>query len=165
MGSDGIAPGYQNINGNQLTWYLYEKMKKNKIPTIICAAAVLLAGVISQIALADTQIIPFTPKSSGTGGGCTGVYTGFAKMTNSAGTFALTPPTNTTSGTFSDISGFGAPYVSVANVSCGLSTWCDTNSVNFPATNSKTYVCTVYVKSPLPPPTNGQPISLQIVWH
>jgi len=140
-------------------------MKKNKIPTIICAAAVLLAGVISHIAMADTQIIPFTPQSSGTGGGCPGVSTGFAKMTNSAGTFTLTPPTNTVSGTFSDTSDFGSNYVSVAYVTCGLSSWCDTNSVTFPATNSKTYKCTVFVKSPLPPPTNGQPISLQIVWH
>jgi hypothetical protein len=142
-----------------------KNMKKNKTSKIIYAAAVLMVGVIGHIAMADTQVIPFTPKSSGTGGGCPGIYTGFATMTNSVGTFALTPPTNATSGTFTDTSGFGAPYVSVACVTCGLSKWCDTNSVTFPATNSLKYSCTVYVKSPLPPPTNGQSISLQIVWH
>jgi hypothetical protein len=43
--------------------------------------------------------------------------------------------------------------------------WCDTNSVNFPATNTTSYSLTVYVKSPVPPPTNGQPMNLQITWH
>ena len=143
-------------------------MKKNKIPHIIYAV-ITLAGLIGYVALADdptSETISFTAQTGGTGAGCAGAYTGYAKMTNSAGTLWITPPTNTTSGTFSDASGFAAPYVSVARVSCNdLSAWCDTNSVTFPATNSKKYSLTVYVKSPLPPPTNSQPISLQVVWH
>jgi len=143
-------------------------MKKNKISQIIYAAAVVLAGFIGYVALADTmsENIPFTSKSvSGTG--CPGAYTGLAKMTNSTGTFWITPPTNATNGTLTDASGFPSPYVSVAYVmrrSDGM-TWCGTNSTTFPATNSTSYQLMIVVKSTPPPPTNGQPMSLQIQWQ
>jgi hypothetical protein len=89
-------------------------------------------------------------------------------MTNSAdGTFWITPPTNVVSGTLKDASDFAAPYSSVA---CVLSKnhfllkWCETNSVTFPATNTDKYSLTIYVKNQTPPPTNGQPMNLQITW-
>src|ERR1043165_6277036 len=120
-----------------------------------------LAGFLACVALADTQMetIPFTVKSvSGTG--CPGSYTGYAKMTNSTGTYWITPPTNTTSGTLTDMSGFPSPYVSVAYVMrrSDQVTWCGTNSVTFPATNSTSYQLMIVVKNPPPPPTNGQPM-------
>jgi hypothetical protein len=140
------------------------KKLKSKFGYLITAVA--LTGFAAGVAWADQQSISFTKKSGGSGGGCPGTYTGYAKMTNSAGTFSITPPTNVVSGTLTDASGFPSPYVSVANVSCSdFSSWCDTNSVTFPATHSKTYTLTVYVKSPTPPPTNGQPMNLQITWQ
>jgi hypothetical protein len=137
---------------------------KSTVGYIITALA--LAGFAVSVALADIQQIPFTVKTA-SGSGCPGAYTGYAKMTNSAGSIWVTPPTNTTSGTFTDASGFGAPYVSVACVdrrSDGVS-WCGTNSVTFPATNSTSYQLMIVVKSTPPPPTNGQPITLQITWQ
>jgi hypothetical protein len=140
-------------------------MKNNKFSKITCAAILVLVGLAGFVSLADNQMIPFTPQTvSGTG--CPGAYTGFAKMTNSTGSFWITPPTNTTTGTLTDISGFSAPYTSVACVKSrtGLN-WCETNSVSFPATNSTSYTLTICVKSPLPPPTNGQPVNIQITWQ
>lgn len=145
------------------------KTMKNKTPQTICAILVLLAGFAAGLAwAADTisQAIPITVQSGGSGSGCPGTWTGYAKMTNAAGTFFITPPTNATSGTFTDVSGFAQPYASVACVKQNdLVTWCGTNSVTFPATSSNTYLLTVYVKSPVPPPTNGQPINVQITWQ
>jgi hypothetical protein len=126
-----------------------------------------VAGLLTITAMADlTQNIPFTAKIV-SGSGCPGASTGYAKMTNSTGSLWITPPTNTTSGTFTDASGFGAPYVSVVNVTrkSDLATWCETNSVTFPATNSTSYSLAAYVKNTPPPPTNGQALSLQITWH
>ena len=132
---------------------------------LAACAVVALAGLTASFAWADQQCIPFNNKSGGSGTGCPGAYTGMAQLTNSEGTLWITPPTNATSGTLTDASGFPAPYVSVACVKRNdLMTWCDTNSVTFPATNSKMYQLTIYVKSPLPPPTNGQPMNVQIIW-
>lgn len=138
-------------------------MKKIISPFVVATIAGLLVGA----AFADQQTIPFTVQSGGSGSGCPGAYTGYAKMTNSAGMFWITPPTNATSGTLKDASGFPPPYVSVVQVTrkSDNTKWCDTNSVTFPATNSTQYALTVDVKSALPPPTNGQPIALQITWH
>jgi hypothetical protein len=88
-------------------------------------------------------------------------------MTNSAGSVWLTPPTNATSGTFTNASGFAPPYVSVACVlrKSDLMSWCGTNSVTFPVTNTAQYSLTVYVKNTPPPPTNGQPVNLQVIWQ
>lgn len=130
-------------------------------------AALALACFAAGVVWADNEIIPFTKASGGSGSGCPGKYTGYAKMTNSTGTFWITPPTNTSSGTLTDASGFGAPYVSVTYVvrKSDLVTWCGTNSVTFPATNSTSYELFVYVKNTPPPPTNGQPLNLQVTWQ
>jgi hypothetical protein len=142
-------------------------MSKKHQPTFSRFVTVLaITGFMTVMALAGIQQIPFTAKTA-SGSGCPGASTGYAKMTNSIGSIWITPPTNTSSGTFTDASGFGAPYVSVAYVerkSDGAS-WCGTNSVTFPATNSASYQLVVYVKNTPPPPTNGQPMSLQITWQ
>ena len=136
---------------------------KKIIAQLIVAA---VASLVASLALADQQNIPFTAKIV-SGSGCPGAYTGYAKMTNSTGGLWITPPTNTTSGTLTDASGFASPYVSVAYVQrkSDLVSWCGTNSMTFPATNSTSYELFVYVKNTPPPPTNGQPMSLQITWQ
>lgn len=139
------------------------KRNLGKIVTVLS-----LIGFTACVALADqlNQTIPFTQQTGGSGSGCPGAYKGMAKMTNAAGTYWITPPTNAVSGTFTDASGFSSPYVSVAYVQCNnFSSWCGTNSVTFPATNTAQYSFVVYVKSPLPPPTNGQPMNLQVTWQ
>jgi hypothetical protein len=125
-----------------------------------------ITGFMTVMALAGIQQIPFTTKTV-SGSGCPGDYTGYAKMTNSAGGIWITPPTNTTSGTLTDASGFGAPYVSVASVQrkSDSVSWCGTNTVTFPATNSTSYQLMIVVKNTPPPPTNGQPMTLQITWQ
>jgi hypothetical protein len=143
--------------------FMTEKFKPTfgRILTVL-----VLAGFAAGVVWADSEKIPFTKQTGGSGSGCPGAYTGYAKMTNSTGLFWITPPTNTSSGTFTDASGLGTNYISVAYVtrkSDGL-TWCGTNSVTFPATNTDQYLLTVYVKN-TPPPTNGQPMNLLVTWH
>ena len=140
-------------------------MKKTKFTFGRIIATLSLIGFATCVALADTQIIPATIKTV-TAGGCIGKYYAYAKMTNGTGLIWITPPTNISSGTFTDASGFAAPYTSVATVMRNDTTvWCGTNSVTFPATNTSTYQLMVVVKSTLPPPTNGQPLTLQIHWQ
>jgi len=166
VGSRTLIATSQKSKANNQSKMQIEKMKKNKISKMIYSAAIILAVVIGHIAMADTQSDPFMPQSGGTGSGCPGIFTGMAKMTNNTGTFWITPPANTTNGILTDGSGFGSPYTSVAcvkNKSTGAS-WCDTNSVTFPVTSNTQYSLTIYVKSPLPPPTNGQPVFIQVTW-
>jgi len=129
-------------------------------------AILLLTGFAACVALADTQGIVATVTKGSTS--CVGTYYAYAKMTNSAGSIWITPPSNTnTSGTFTDISNFSTNYTSTVLVTRkkdGVA-WCGTNSVTFPATNSTSYQMIAYVTSTLPPPTNGQPLTLQIEWH
>jgi hypothetical protein len=145
-------------------------IKKIKWKIHSCLAALALGSFMACVVWADpmSETIPFNHTSGGsTNITCPGTYTGYAKMTNSAGSIWITPPTNTTSGTFTNASGFAPPFVSIAYVmrkNDGL-TWCDTNSVTFPATNSTSYQMIIFVKSTPPPPTNGQPMNLQIIWQ
>lgn len=142
------------------------KLSGVQIASILTLATLLFAGCATNLQTESntTQSIPFTKKNGGSGSGCPGVYTGYAKMTNSAGAIWITPPTNTVSGTFTDASGLPAPYLSVAYVVCNnLMSWCNTNSVTFPATSAHQYQLIVYVKSPSP--TNGQPMNLQVTWQ
>lgn len=135
-------------------------MKKN-VGSII--AAVVIGGLAASVAWADNtmQIIPFIKQSGGSGSGCPGSYVGYARMTNSTGGLWLIPPTNVVSGTFTNVSGVnGATCVSARN----FMAWCGTNGVTFPATNSTSYELTFNIKA-APTPTNGQPISLQIIWN
>ena len=131
---------------------------------IIGLVAFAMAGFISYVALAENQMVKATT-GQGTSS-CSGTYYAFAKMTNGSGGVWLTPPTNVTSGTFTDLSGFPAPYSSAVIVERrDLKSWCGTNSLTFPATNTTTYSVTVYVTSPAPPPTNGQPLNVSVTWN
>jgi len=127
-------------------------------------ATLLLTGFAACVALADTQgIVPTIAKGSAS---CIGTYSAYAKITNSAGNIWITPPTNITSGTFTDIStNVSTNYTSTVVVmrKKDLVTWCGTNSVTFPATNSTSYQMVSYVTSSSL--TNGQLQTLQIVWH
>jgi len=140
-------------------------MKKNKTSLKVCAMFIV-AGFMTCVALADMQTVCFITKSV-SGSGCPGSYSGYGKMTNGIGGFWITPPANATSGTLTDASGFPSPYVSLAYVMrrSDQVSWCGTNSVTFPATNSTTYQLMVVVKNTPPPPTNGQPMNLQIIWE
>jgi hypothetical protein len=137
-------------------------MKRN-IGKIIAALAV--GGFVAGVAWADTECIPFTV-STGQGTGCIGSFTGYAKYTNTAGTLWITPSNGVTSGTFTDTSGYGSNYVSIASVErqSDRMFWCGTNNVTFPATNTQRYQLVVYVKNTPPPPTNGAPMNLQLNW-
>ena len=143
-------------------------MKKNKwLRFGYAAVGMAVIGFVASVAWADNEVVPFTPNAGGASitNAYVGVYYGIAKMTNGSQSFWITPPANTTNGTLTDISGFGPPYSSVvyaANLSAKH--WCGTNTVTFPATNTTMYTLTVYIKS-TPPPTNGQPITLQINWQ
>jgi hypothetical protein len=129
-------------------------------------AALVFCGFAAGMAWADSESIPFTPKTS-EGIGCVGTYTGYAKYTNNAGTLWITPSNGVTSGTFTDASQFGSNYVSIATATRQVDQmcWCGTNTVTFPATNSQRYQLVVYVKNIPPPPTNGAQINLQINWQ
>jgi hypothetical protein len=136
----------------------------------ILVSFALLIVFTAWVVFADpiTENISFTQQSGGsTNSTCPGTYTGYSRMTNTDGSIWLTPPANTTTGTFTNASGFAPPFVSIAWVKRKSDSviWCGTNSVTFPATNSTSYQLIMYVKSTPPPPTNGQPMSLQIFWH
>jgi hypothetical protein len=138
-------------------------MKRNIAKKI---AALAITGLVVGIAWADTELIPFTDKT-GTMPGCVGAYTGYAKYTNVInGAIWVNPPTNCTSCTFADASQFGSNYVSIATVTpFGQSTLCNgSNSITVTVTNTTKYEFIVFVKSPVPPPTNGQPMNLQVTW-
>lgn len=141
-------------------------MKANKWSKLGQMVAVMaFIGLAASLAQADNQSDSYTPQPGGTGTNSCGVYYGYAKMTNSTGTFWIVAPTNITSGTLTDTSTYGSPYTSVAFVGCiNGKSWCSSNNVTFPATSGTKYSMTVFVTS-TPPPTNGQPISLQLTWQ
>lgn len=134
------------------------------IKKYIVAIAIAVTTLISISVNADTFITNnetlLTTATSSMGTGCPGSYSGYLKFTNSTGTFAIRPPTNTVSGVFSCVD-VQSP-VPRASVVVGLTVHCDTNTVAFPATNSKTYSCIIYRKDM---PTNGQPANVQLVWR
>jgi hypothetical protein len=145
-----------------------KQKNKKTMYKIVCAAAVLFAGF--AIGMADQQTqkdLPTMGKVTGTG--CPGTYYALARMTNSTGLFWLTPTAGATNGIFKDVSGFPHPYASSTEVvqrSDGT-LWCSTstNGVSFPVSSSTSYSMVVYVTSKNPPPTNGQPLVLQVTWQ
>ena len=145
-------------------------MKKNKTSKIIFAAVLVLAGFSGFIALADPHTQCDSAKISVGTNSSFGKFYAYAKMTNANGVgFWIKPDTNivVSSGTLTDISGFPAPYSSYAVVTPfgSITNLYASNSITFPATNTLTYQLTVFVTSPTPPPTNGQPMTLQIKWN
>jgi hypothetical protein len=142
-------------------------MLKTHTSKLVCAAALTLAGLTACLAGIQTQSDPAT-LSSGTDPHI-GTYNAYAKMTNSSGTYLITPPAGITSGTFRDASGFPSPYVSSVVVvrRSDSVTWFtnNNNSLIFPASSSDRYSLTVYVNSTPPPPTNHQPVALSVTWQ
>lgn len=141
-------------------------MKKNK-PSKIILTALALAGLTGINALGQNKQADPAKISTGTNANF-GKYYAIARMTNGT-SFWIKPDTNivVSSGTLTDISGFPAPYASyvmVAPFASGTNFWAS-NSITFSATNTLTYELTAYVTSPTPPPTNNQPMTLQIKWN
>jgi hypothetical protein len=99
---------------------------------------------------------------------CVGSYTASAKITNSAtGTIWFTPPSGTTNATITDSSGLSSPYVSVVQAvrKRDAVSWCETNTVSFPASSSEQYKFYIYVKNTPPPPSSGQVLTLDVQWE
>lgn len=145
---------------------IMNKKIKNNLGRVI--ATLSLASLAGWAAWADTVIRQGDKATIVSGSStCSGAYNALAKMTNSAGSVWLTPPANTSTGTFTNASGFAAPFAAKVLVTrkSNLVTWCGTNTVTFSATNSTSYSLAVYVTSATPPPTNGQPMTLQVTWH
>ena len=138
---------------------------KQKLSLLCSTIAFLL--LVARGATADPvtniQVVLFKTGSV-TNTGCPGSYTGKTYLTNSAGTMWLTPPTNCTSATLTDLSAFAAPYLSTACASrkMPLASWCATNSVTFPVVGGNSYELLVYVRTA--GLTNCTPMTLQVVW-
>ncbi len=131
--------------------------------TLQIFALALITGLAARIARADTtntQTVPFHPLSVSSGG-CPGTFTGYAYMTNNAAIMWVTPPPGTSSGTMNNLSGYNSA-VCVTRSGVPIKS-CDTNSVTFAATNSYSYELYLYVKTS--GPTNGQPMTVQVIWH
>lgn len=144
-------------------------MKMNKTSKIIFVAAIILVGFMHCGAFAQSTQTQGDPANLLTSSNqYVGTFYAQAKMTNSHGIFWITPPTNTQTGTFTDASGFPAPYVSAITVARRSDGYMwhtnNNNSVTFPATNSS-YSLSVYVTGLPPPPTNGQTLTLQVQWN
>jgi hypothetical protein len=127
---------------------------------IISTTVLLLVAFLGRVAVADSQADRATISQGS--GGCAGTYYAYVKMTNSSGLFWITPPANTHTGTFTASGSFSSALTVVRKVD--LQPFCGTNSLTFPATNSS-YSLTLYVTSHTPPPTNNQPITLQVTWQ
>jgi hypothetical protein len=137
-------------------------MKKN-VGSII--AALTVGGFMAGVALADQEGIPIIFQG-GTQPGV-GSYTAMARWTNGAGATWIAPPTNTTSVTFADLSSYGSNYVSVATITPFIHPIMCSNSssITISLTGVPKYEFTVYIKSPVPPPTNGQTLNLELNWQ
>jgi len=140
------------------------KSKLQRFPILI---AVAFAGCCACLAVKGQMVENITAdvSSGGQGTGCPGPFTAYASLTNSVGGLWVAAPAGTTNATLTDISGFPAPYASVATAMrrSDLMTWCADNSVSFPVTNGDSFQLKVYVIS-TPAPTNG-PLVLQITWQ
>jgi len=144
----------------------HKSMLKTRTQKLLCAAALVLAGITASVALADSNNqSPPTVVGQGTNS-CAGVFYAKASMTNGAGGVWITPTNSTiSSGTFTNASGGAYSYSLSVQCHNTMKTWCGTNSVTFPATNTFSYSFYIYITSPVPPPTNGEPINLQVNWQ
>lgn len=138
-------------------------MKKNRLLRL-AVITLVLAEFLRCVALADNQVVNPTMTS---GSISCGKYYAYGKATNSAGGTLITPPTNAVAVTVTDISGYPAPYSSAAAVwlQGAMLPTCASNTVTCSVTNTKQYQLLIYVTSPTPPPTNGQPLTIQYIWQ
>jgi hypothetical protein len=147
-------------------------MKKNSTSIIICAAGMVLAGVMVGMSGVPSQEAGAFTKSTLVVPGIGTTY-GYAKYTNSTGSTTITPSNGVTSITFSDISSFPTNYQSVV---LGQDTLTQkmygtnplANTITIPvSTNAVTgndpYKLTVYVLNTPPPPSNGVPILMSLI--
>lgn len=115
-----------------------------------------------------TETISFNNTQGTSGSSCIGTYYGYARLTNSTtGAYWLVPPTNSTSATFTNLTdlGDGANCDMVVMSKRTFTAWCGTNSVTFPVSSVDQYELTMYIKNTPPPPTNNQPLSMQVNWQ
>ena len=150
------------------------KQIRNQIMNIlktstICAAAITAVGCAGLGVAQQSTQTEILPATMGTGSNTyIGTYYAMVKATNSAGSILISPTNGVQSCTLQDISGYPAPYSSslVATRKSDGHCWYtnNNNSLTFPVTNGINYTMCAYVNSMPPPPTNGQPITLQIQW-
>lgn len=149
-------------------------MNKFKTFQILCVAAVVTAGCMYHGAVAQQSTTEQQTDMATTGTNVNpfiGINYACARMTNGSTTniYSIQPPSNAVSCLFQDVSGFSGFYTSslvVMRKSDGFPFYTNNNnSLIFPVTNKTTYTFTVFVKSPLPPPTNGQSMVLQTTWN
>jgi len=136
----------------------------------VSTLGILIMALAHISALAQSVVVEPLPASVSSGSsGFVGSYYAFVRATNSVGGLWLTPPSGAQSCTVSDASGFSAPYVSslMASPKDGSQTWYATNNNNlfFPVTSTASYAIILYVNSLPAPPTNGQPLMLEITWN
>ena len=143
-------------------------MKMNsKLKCIVAVVTLVLAGGWASFAsIPVVQFLAPYVAPGGQGSDCPGPFTGYSIMTNSAGSIWITPPAGTTHGILTDISGYPAPYASVASVmrKSDLMTWCAGNYVDFPVTNGDRFQLKMFVVSAMPTNTPVN-LVLQIQWQ
>lgn len=135
-------------------------MKKIILQIILGVLVFNLAACVARADTTNVQIVPFHGQSV-TNSGCPGSYTGYAYMTNNAGTMWIKPPANVLSGTFTDRSGNTSAMCVTRQIP--ITQWCNTNSVGFTVVSGNSYEFYARVKND--GLTNAQPLMLQIVWH
>jgi hypothetical protein len=145
------------------------KMNKNKTLKTLSIVGIITAGFMHCGALAQSSMIqPLPPIMIPGSNSYAGAFYAYVKGTNSSGGFSITPSIGVQSCTVSDVSGFPAPYSSCVIASrrdTGHTWYTNQNcSLIFPVTNTLSYTIMLYVTSVPPPPTNGQPLMLQIAW-
>jgi hypothetical protein len=146
-------------------------MKKRIRIRLWCAIAIFAVGCLAGIELLRADVIVTQSafkKQSGKLGSCPGAYNGYTTLTNSSGSW-FSPPTNPvpSSCTVTDTTGLGTNFRATffaSRLSDG-NTWCATNSLTIPVTNTDQYQFIEYITSPVPPPTNGQTLSYQLNWQ
>lgn len=136
-----------------------------KCSAMLVALAVTGCGA-AMASIPLYQFLAPTIAPGGSGSDCPGTFTAYSIMTNSAGSIWITPPAGTTNAILEDVSGFPAPYASVASVmrKSDLMTWCAGNYVDFPVTNGDKFQLKMFVVSAVP--TNAPlNLQLQVIWQ
>jgi len=124
----------------------------------------------SLFVITGTNTAVSGPIQAGTGTkSCPGAYTGWVTFKNTSGSSWWTPATGATNCTITDLSrgNYNPPYIPVVQAvdNITLASWCGTNTVSFPVTGSHKYQFTTFIKNPMPPPTQGDALTLDILWQ
>ncbi len=142
---------------------LMTKLNCTRLGLALTITGLGVGAAVASVPVFET--LPLTVISGGQGSACPGRFYSYTSMTNSAGSIWITPPAGTTNGILTDISGYPAPYASVATVMrrSDMMTWCAGNYVDFPVTSGEKFQLKVFVIAGQP--TNGLPATLQIQWQ